>query len=94
MPGVFRQFDFESEVCAFRVEGDNGPRRNQRGLERNVRRGGRQRVTRAPDLRAVLRKSWRFVRAIVSSRRSKLKQSLRHEVSVKQQPFTAMLSPG
>ena len=24
MPGVFRQFDFESEVCAFRVEVDNG----------------------------------------------------------------------
>ena len=24
MSGVFRQFDFESEVCAFRGEGDNG----------------------------------------------------------------------
>jgi len=24
MLGVFRQFDFQSEVCAFRVEGDNG----------------------------------------------------------------------
>ena len=31
---------------------------------------------------------------MVSSRRSKVKQSPRHEVSVKQQPFTAMLSPG
>ncbi len=24
MPGVFRQFDFQSEVCAFPVEGENG----------------------------------------------------------------------
>ena len=24
MPGVFRQFDFESKVRAFRIEGDNG----------------------------------------------------------------------
>ena len=51
MPGVFRQFDFESEVCAFSIEGDEWARRNQRDLERNVRLRGRPRVTRAPDLR-------------------------------------------